>query len=93
MLLIKLSAIESTNSFLKDWVQQTKDYTQVGVWAEHQTNGRGRRNTKWQTVKGLNLTGSIYISASILQETDVFALNKRACVAVYKTLNKYQIPK
>lgn len=93
MLIIKLSAIASTNSFLKDWVQQTKDYTQVAVWAEHQTNGRGRRNTKWQTVKGLNLTGSIYISASILQETDVFALNKRACVAVYKLLNDHQIPK
>jgi BirA family biotin operon repressor/biotin-[acetyl-CoA-carboxylase] ligase len=92
MLIIKLSAIASTNSFLKDWVQQTKDYDAVGVWTEHQTKGRGRRDTIWLSSKGLNLTGSIYLAASLLKGKNTFELNKQACMAVYNTLNSYKTP-
>ena len=92
MLFIKLSAIASTNSFLKDWVQQTKDYDAVGVWTEHQTKGRGRRDTTWHAAKGLNLTGSVYLAASLLHHDHTFTLNEQACVAVYNTLKEYKIP-
>ena len=56
MLLIKLSATPSTNSFLKQWVQESKAHESIAVWAEHQTEGRGRMGTKWLSKANLNLT-------------------------------------
>ncbi|MDG1822694.1 MAG: biotin--[acetyl-CoA-carboxylase] ligase [Flavobacteriaceae bacterium] len=92
MLILKLSAIDSTNAFLKKWVQQTKAYSAVGVWAEHQTHGRGSRGSKWQSGKGLNLTGSVYIGDLSLNKQDVFDINKRVCLAIVQVLQPYKIP-
>lgn len=93
MLILKLSAIDSTNVFLKQWVQETKAFSAVGVWAEHQTQGRGRRDTKWQSDKGLNLTGSVYIGDLSINRQDLFDINKRVCLAIIHVLEPFKIPK
>ena len=92
MLLIKLSAIDSTNSFLKQWVQQTKAHNAIGVWAEYQTNGRGRMGTAWHAERGLNLTASVYLGNISMQNDALFEINKRVCLAVLDTLRPLQIP-
>lgn len=92
MLFIKLSSVDSTNSFLKQWVQQSKKHTAIGVWAEHQTHGKGRMGTQWHATKGLNLTGSVYLGNISIDIQTLFEINKRVCLAVIETLLAHKIP-
>jgi len=91
MLLIKLSAIDSTNAFLKQWVSQTKEHNAIGVRAEYQTQGTGRMGAKWQSAKGLNLLCSVYLGGITHNDT-IFEINKRVCLAVLDTLTAQKIP-
>ena len=92
MLTIKLSATASTNSFLKQWVQQSKAHKTIAVWAENQTQGRGRMGTKWHALPKLNLTGSVYVENISTKHQPVFNLNKQVCLALVDTLLPYKIP-
>ena len=92
MLLIKLSATPSTNSFLKQWVQESKAHESIAVWAEHQTEGRGRMGTKWLSKANLNLTGSVYVGNSAQHQNNIFNLNKQVCLAIMDTLEPLKIP-
>ena len=91
MLIIKLSSVDSTSVFLKQWVQQTKAHTAIGVWAEHQTHGVGRMGTTWYAEKGKNLTGSVYVGDISMPKEAVFEINKRVCLAVLDTLESENI--
>jgi BirA family biotin operon repressor/biotin-[acetyl-CoA-carboxylase] ligase len=86
MLFIRLSSIDSTSTFLKQWVQQTKKHSAIGVWAEHQTHGKGRMGTQWHATKGLNVTGSIYLGDISITNDAIFEINKRVCLATIDTL-------
>jgi BirA family biotin operon repressor/biotin-[acetyl-CoA-carboxylase] ligase len=92
MLLIKLSAIDSTNAFLKQWVHQTKAHVAIGVRAEYQTHGKGRMGTKWQSDERLNLLCSIYLGKISYQNDTLFEINKRVCLAILDTLAPYHLP-
>ena len=92
MLFIRLSSIDSTSSFLKQWVQQTKAHNAIGVLAEYQTNGRGRMGNAWHAERGLNLTASVYLGNISLQNNALFEINKRVCLAVLDTLKPLHIP-
>ena len=92
MLIIKLSATPSTNSFLKQWVQQSKAHESIAVWAEHQTEGRGRMGTKWLSEANLNLTGSVYVGNTALHQNNICNLNKQVCLAIMDTLAPLKIP-
>ena len=92
MLIIKLSVIDSTNSFLKQWVQQTKAHNAIGVWADYQTHGTGRMGTKWHSEDGLNLLCSVYLGDISNQINGVFDINKRVCLAILDTLIPQNIP-
>lgn len=88
MLIIKLSSVDSTSAFLKQWVQQTKEHKAIGVWAEHQTHGVGRMGTTWYAEKGQNLTGSVYIGDISIPKEFVFEINKRVCLTVFDILRQ-----
>lgn len=93
MLFIKLSAIDSTNAFLKQWVQQTKAHDAIAVRADHQTHGKGRMGTKWHSENNLNLLCSIYLGDILHHNKTVFEINKRVCLAILDTLTAQHIPK
>ena len=59
MKLIKLSAIDSTNTFLKNLASSEKVDNFTVVVAEHQTNGRGQRGSNWLIEPSKNLTFSV----------------------------------
>ena len=92
MLTIKLSEIDSTNAFLKQWVQQTKAHVAIAVRADHQTHGTGRMGTKWHSEKNLNLLCSVYLGDISHHNKDVFEINKRVCLAILDTLTAQHIP-
>ncbi|MBO6879719.1 biotin--[acetyl-CoA-carboxylase] ligase [Winogradskyella sp.] len=93
MYIIKLDAIDSTNSHLKAMasVALPKDYTVVV--AEHQTEGRGQMGTIWQTENGKNLTASVFKKMIGFKVSNQFYISMVVSLAICKVLKTFQIPK
>lgn len=93
MRIIKLSAIDSTNTFLRQVssADSLEDYTTVV--AEEQLNGRGQMGTVWASEKGKNLTFSVFKEVSFLKFKDQFYLSMVTSLALLKTLRQFNIPK
>ena len=93
MYIIKLDAIDSTNSYLKTMasVNLPKDYTVVVT--EHQTNGRGQMGTTWQTENGKNLTASVFKTLDGFTVSHQFYISMVVSLAICKALATFQIPR
>ena len=91
MKIVKLDAIDSTNSYLENLMKQTTVENGTVVIAEHQTNGKGQFDNKWISDKGKNLTFSILVEFENLQTVNQFYLNYSVSIALYNVL-KYYIP-
>ena len=92
MYIIKLNAIDSTNSYLKGLasVALPKDYT-VAV-AEKQTKGRGQMGAKWQAESGKNLTASVFKRLYFFNINEQFYISMAVSLAIYKGLSAFKIP-
>ena len=92
MKIIKLNAIDSTNSFLKELVQDSlvEDYTVVV--AESQTSGRGQMNNSWHSKPFKNLTFSIFTKLQGLQTHHQPYLNFAVSNAIFEALNEMSVP-
>jgi BirA family biotin operon repressor/biotin-[acetyl-CoA-carboxylase] ligase len=93
MYIIKLDAIDSTNSYLKALtsVNLPKDFTVVV--ANHQTSGRGQMGTTWQTMDGKNLTVSVFKDIATLEVERQFYISMVVAIAICSALDKLKIPK
>ena len=93
MRIIKLNAIDSTNSFLKQLCAEevVQDYTIVT--ADLQTQGRGQMGTKWLSNNGENLMFSVVKDVSFLKFDDHFSISMIVALALIKTLKQFNIPK
>ncbi|QFZ55560.1 biotin--[acetyl-CoA-carboxylase] ligase [Oceanihabitans sp. IOP_32] len=93
MRIIKLNAIDSTNSYLKAMLlnKVVCDYTVVT--AKYQTNGRGQMGTSWNSEKGKNLMFSMFKDLSKLDVEYPFYISMAVSLAVLKTLKSLNIPK
>jgi BirA family biotin operon repressor/biotin-[acetyl-CoA-carboxylase] ligase len=87
MNIIKLNAIDSTNSFLKKLSTEKvlSDYTIV--CAEYQTKGRGQMGTKWQSNNGKNLIFSMLINFEDLPIDYRFYISMAVSLGIISTLN------
>ncbi|MBU2930183.1 biotin--[acetyl-CoA-carboxylase] ligase [Winogradskyella psychrotolerans] len=92
MYIIKLNAIDSTNSYLKDLSTAAipKDYTVVV--AELQTKGRGQMGAKWNAESGKNLTASVFKSLPLFSVTEQFYISMAVSLAITKALSSFKIP-
>lgn len=92
MNLIKLNAIDSTNTYLKRLVSEIEleDYTVV--MAETQTQGRGQMGTKWLSQSGQNLTFSVFKKITCLKSEEQFYLSIAVSLAIYDALSFFNIP-
>jgi len=86
MNIIKLSATNSTNDYLKDLVQQATVANWTVVWAKNQTEGRGQQDNKWFTEGDNNLTFSILINKSPIHYKHQFYLNRIVSLAILKVI-------
>ncbi|MGB5363134.1 MAG: biotin--[acetyl-CoA-carboxylase] ligase [Aureibaculum sp.] len=91
MKIVKLDAIDSTNSYLRDLVKQEHVENWTVVIADHQTHGKGQFDNKWSSEKGKNLTFSVLIRFKKLDVEKQFYLNYAISIALYNVL-KYYIP-
>jgi BirA family biotin operon repressor/biotin-[acetyl-CoA-carboxylase] ligase len=85
--LIKLSAVDSTNNFLKRMVSNSEPLPEgTVIMAENQYAGRGQVESNWHAEPGKNLTFSILLQPVFLPLTAQFTLNMAVSVAIQHAL-------
>ncbi|MEQ8217543.1 MAG: biotin--[acetyl-CoA-carboxylase] ligase [Arenibacter sp.] len=92
MQLIKLSATDSTNAYLKDLMFNNilGDFTVV--MAHSQLKGRGQMGTNWLSDPGKNLTFSVLVKSLDSPVSEQFLLNIYVSLAIYDTLTQLNVP-
>ena len=91
MKIIKLDAIDSTNSYLKSLLNKENLDDFSVVTAKHQKKGKGRNGNIWENEPSLNLAFSIYKKFDKFTILDKFYLNIIASVSVFELLEKYDL--
>ncbi|MDO5977925.1 biotin--[acetyl-CoA-carboxylase] ligase [Flavivirga spongiicola] len=91
MLIVKLNAIDSTNSYLRKLSAEetVDDYTTV--IAKKQTQGRGQMGTVWSSQASKNLTFSVFKDVSQLHLEHPFYISIITSLALLKTLQFFSI--
>ena len=91
MHIIKLNAIDSTNSFLRQLSSDKlmEDYTVVV--AESQSKGRGQMGTSWSSQSGKNLICSVFVDVSFLTIDYSYWISMSTSLAISKALKHFQI--
>ncbi len=92
MQLIKLSATDSTNAYLKDLLFQNKIEDFTAVMAHTQLKGRGQMGTSWLSEPGKNLTFSVLVKSLEEPVSEQFLLNIYVSLAIYDTLTQLHVP-
>jgi len=93
MHIIKVDAIDSTNTFLRDMNREKYLAKPVCVIAIEQVLGKGQMGTIWQSNPGENLTCSMFMPINDLYIMDQFYISMTASLAVYDTLDMFRLPK
>ncbi|PCE63478.1 biotin--[acetyl-CoA-carboxylase] ligase [Sediminicola luteus] len=92
MEIIKIDAIGSTNSYLKDLLLKESLDKPLVVQTQDQFGGRGQRGNTWVSEPGKNLTFSVLWPFEGLPAQDQFQVNMAVSLALFKVLNDYELP-
>ncbi|MDR5591052.1 biotin--[acetyl-CoA-carboxylase] ligase [Christiangramia sp. SM2212] len=92
MRIIKVNAIESTNSFVRKFYEGNANFDPICVRAIAQTAGRGQRGSNWESKAGENLTFSILYPQNKLNISRHFLLSATISLSVLKVLQQIEIP-
>ena len=84
--IVKLDAINSTNSYLKEWSRLNADVKSLLVVAKEQLQGRGQQGSSWVSEYGKNLTFSLLCSPKNLLVSKQFYLNCAISLGLYEAL-------
>jgi len=93
MKMIKLDAIDSTNSYLKRLLTKDSLDDLTVVVSKHQTKGKGRNGNIWKNEASLNLAFSIYKKFNNLNVKDKFMLNVISSLSVFQLLKENNLNK
>ncbi|WP_229704626.1 biotin--[acetyl-CoA-carboxylase] ligase [Mucilaginibacter phyllosphaerae] len=85
--LVTLKEVDSTNTFLKNILSNSKPVPEgTVIMAEHQFAGRGQRQNTWYAEPGKNLTFSILLNPTFLSAQQQFDLTRAVSMGVYDAL-------
>ena len=85
--LVKLSEVNSTNTYLKELVSKSEPLIEgTVIMADHQFAGRGQKDNIWYSQAGKNLTFSIYLKPSSLAVSKQFVLIMVICLGIVDAL-------
>ena len=87
--IIHYKKVQSTNSLLSKLVTDNKTHDNLVIVADYQTEGRGQRAKKWQSVKNKNLLFSVYISPDDCFVDQKIYFNIITSLSIVYTLDKY----
>jgi BirA family biotin operon repressor/biotin-[acetyl-CoA-carboxylase] ligase len=91
--IIKLSAIDSTNSFLKEMASSSTVENFTVVVTENQIKGRGQQGSTWESEVGKNLIFSVFVVFDALNVLDKKYLSYAVSLAVFEVLQQENIPR
>lgn len=91
MNIIKLSAIDSTNSYLKRLVKEGVASDGLIITTDNQTLGRGQQGASWQFQEGKSLAFSVLKRYENLLIHDQFSIAMATSIGVQKALKKIGI--
>ena len=92
MKIIKLNAIDSTNSFLKEMMVNSVVENFTIVVADRQLNGRGQQGSNWESESFKNLVFSVFVTFNELDISNRKYLNFAVSLAIYEVLIQENIP-
>ncbi len=93
MRIIKLNAIDSTNSFLKEMAHSSALESFTIIVAKKQTKGRGQMGTSWLSEADKNLLCSVFVRFDSFPTSHKVLVNYAVSIAMVNVLNSYKIPK
>jgi BirA family transcriptional regulator, biotin operon repressor / biotin---[acetyl-CoA-carboxylase] ligase len=92
MNIIKLSAINSTNDYLKELSATRHMENFTVVIADTQTAGRGQMGSQWNAEAGKNLTFSVLVKDLLLDINEIFTLNAAVATGIAASLSSLNVP-
>ena len=92
MKIIKLSAIDSTNSFLKDLALTSAIENFTIVAADCQRKGRGQQGSSWVSEPHKNLIFSVFVRFELFHISEKRYLNFAVSLAIFEVLSLENIP-
>lgn len=92
MTIIKLSATNSTNDYLKALTSSRHVENFTIVTTDFQNAGRGQMGARWEAEPFKNLTFSVLIKDLLLAVNDIFTLNVATAVSIYEAMQSFNIP-
>ncbi len=90
--IIKLNAIDSTNTYLKDLAKDSLPKNGTIVVAKKQLLGRGQMNAGWYSREGQSLTFSMFNLFNKLDASVQFAISMAVSLGVKQALMQLNIP-
>lgn len=87
--LVHVPECHSTNTLLREWLDQKDLPEGTVVITETQTAGRGQRGNSWESAPGKNLTFSILFKPDFLEAKDQFYLTMVVSLAVAEAVRKF----
>ena len=93
MHLIKVNAINSTNSFAREMYRENPKMPPTCIVAKKQLQGRGQRGTVWDAEEGKNLTFSVVYPKPGILPAHQFLLSAAVATALVTALKKYDLPR
>ena len=91
MKIIKLDAIDSTNSFLKKKMSNIEIDDFTIVYSQNQFEGRGRTNKQWISEPNKNIAFSLFKRFKKSEIEHIFLLNIIVSISILKLLKKYNV--
>lgn len=92
MKIIKLDAINSTNEYLKNYIQNNSIRNTHAVYTFNQTKGKGQRGKVWLSEPEKNIAFSFCFFPKILKVNNQFNLNMTISLFLLNTLKSLKIP-
>lgn len=93
MHIIKLNAIDSTNSYLKELAAHNSMQNLSVVWTLNQTNGRGQMGASWISERDKSLTFSVLVKDVLKDVEALYDLNVCVAVTLVEVLKEFNLPK
>lgn len=90
--IIKLSAINSTNDYLKELIAKQVVTNFTVVTSKSQINGKGQMGSVWISEACKSLTFSVLIKDLIVDVKQLYTLNIVVTLAIISVLEKHKIP-
>lgn len=93
MRIIKVDAIGSTNTFLRNLYREEGLKSSACVVANEQTKGKGQMGTVWVSDAGKNLTFSVFLPIQNIELSKQFNISMAASLALVSGLEELLVPK